>query len=522
MAPLKIFFVTQGSSLSVFYRLLCAMKEQGDVEESGWFVADRRFYDGFFLKNHQGLGGDIIKEWEVFSSALSKTDLAGETAEWEKKFGVNTLWPAAVSDRRVFEGRLSKVVQDYASPYTREQMLSILVSLSRSFYSTFSTDRPDVVISFGPNTAGARIAGMAAKSLGIPMLTLKSTKIANYVTLGPADNGTCPDIEARFKSIRSGVLPSVETLSFAKEYIQEFKHAGAVTYEGANPFEKKLFYKSVLSYLRIFPGAWRQDRIQALNGFDPQYVPAVPAAWHQTLGRALRQRAAKRAISTRYFTLSQAQQEDYIFFPLNSEPEIAVSVYTPYFRNQIEAARNIAQALPASMKLVIKDHPRSWGLRPAGYYRRLLEIPNVYLAEVETPVAAYIKPSRAVAILSSFAGFEAILQGKKVISFGNNLFDCLGKNHIRKVEDLNRLPELVQWALEETQTDEKFLEDFIVAVVESAVPIDLYGRMLQKSGRSAGTLAVESDTASQYKKFASYVWHVCSQFSNQHKAVINA
>ena len=57
------------------------------------------------------------------------------------------------------------------------------------------------------------------------------------------------------------------------------------------------------------------------------------------------------------------KEQKYILMPLNTEPEVALMSYGRPFTNQIETARKIAQNIPVSWNLVVKEHPAAVGYR---------------------------------------------------------------------------------------------------------------------------------------------------------------
>jgi hypothetical protein len=173
----------------------------------------------------------------------------------------------------------------------------------------------------------------------------------------------------------------------------------------------------------------------------------------------------------------------FVFFPLHFEPEVSLQVFGRPFQNQIEVIRNLALSLPAGMNLLVKEHPRSLGFRPYGYYRRLLEIPNVRLVDPLLSTHLVIRHATLVAVISGSTGFEAAILGKPVITFGLPTYRDLTRNMIRQVNSLHELGTEIKSLLEEFQTDEAALERFLAAHISGAVPIDLYSVLLGKQGR---------------------------------------
>ncbi len=106
--------------------------------------------------------------------------------------------------------------------------------------------------------------------------------------------------------------------------------------------------------------------------------------------------------------------EDFIYFPLHVEPELAISPLGGHFEEQFEAIRFVASKLPRGWKVVIKEHPHQsgFGPRPKGFYKSFETIPSVELVKTEFNSLELISKSRAVATITGSAGFEALRLGK--------------------------------------------------------------------------------------------------------------
>ncbi len=106
--------------------------------------------------------------------------------------------------------------------------------------------------------------------------------------------------------------------------------------------------------------------------------------------------------------------EDFVYFPLHVEPELAISPLGGHFEEQFEAVRFVASKLPRGWKVVIKEHPHQsgFGPRPKGFYKRFETIPSVELVKTEFNSLELISKSHVVATITGSAGFEALRLGK--------------------------------------------------------------------------------------------------------------
>ena len=110
---------------------------------------------------------------------------------------------------------------------------------------------------------------------------------------------------------------------------------------------------------------------------------------------------------------SSSLPEDFVYFPLHVEPELAISPLGGHFEEQFEAVRFVASKLPRGWKVVIKEHPHQsgFGPRPKGFYKRFETIPSVELVKTEFNSLELISKSHVVATITGSAGFEALRMG---------------------------------------------------------------------------------------------------------------
>lgn len=472
-----------------------------------YYVSGSSFYKKYTNHSHNiQINGEILKGWDVVRKGLKRRPSSEEIKNWEKKLRIPSLWPAVVADRRMIYGKDCKVRQDYKSRYSLSKLQGITIELLESLWSSFETTRPEIILSFSPATVGAQIAELVAKAQGIPTLNLKSMKISNYVTLSEDFYERHNHIRSRYLDYLNKTILNDEVSKAALGYLASAKMKSAV-YEGSLIPQKDSLHKLIIRLLIGFPKAIIRDLIFSMSAekHDPHYQRRVQSLWHGGLGKRLKIYRAKQFLSPITLSHSELLNTPYVFFPFNSEPEIALSVYSRFTLNQIEVIRNISQSVSLGTLVVVKEHPRSWGLRSMGYYRRLSEIPNVRIVPVETPTNEVIRHAKATIVISSFVGFESVLQGVPVVALGNCSYDMLPKTMVCTIKCYDDLPETLQYMSINYKMDEQALLSYVSAVIHESIPIDLYTRMLGKRGRQLGTNSSNmSSIEQQYEGMALY------------------
>ena len=137
--------------------------------------------------------------------------------------------------------------------------------------------------------------------------------------------------------------------------------------------------------------------------------------------------------------------ENYVYFPMQYQPERTTCPDGGKFSNQISAISLIATSLPKDWSLVVKEHPSQFNYlgfgeqsRSESYYKNLLKLKNIKFAPLNTSSLELIKNSRAVATITGQAGWESLLNQIPVICLGTVWYGlCRGVFKVKNVEDAN-------------------------------------------------------------------------------------
>lgn len=124
---------------------------------------------------------------------------------------------------------------------------------------------------------------------------------------------------------------------------------------------------------------------------------------------------------------------DFIYFPLQVQPEATTIPHGDVFSDQILALETLSFCLPSGWTIYVKEHPMQWlragnvfsSNRYKGYYKRLSVIPGVKIIPLETESYSLIDRSRAIATITGSAAWEAVLRGKPAVIFGHPWFQDL-------------------------------------------------------------------------------------------------
>ena len=492
---MNVIFVTQGEYALFYLDLLSLLNQKTTLGRTGFYVTDKLNFQSYQkMVESSGLEIEFLKGWEIASTDGEKVDTDYLKAI-ESEFGEPFLWNALVMDRRVYNGVLTKFKQDYKPRFTHEQMLVILQKGFKAVLDFIERIRPDIIIGgFTPVTLTEYIFYRCAKARGIKYINLNPTKILNRVTFSEEIYREFPHIRKDYEKY-SNLTKEDGFSAKARDYIKTKDRK----YEGVIVSCPKFPYRN------FFVGVLKCPFVTAKYYIKKAYLDNDIKGYHRgyyykNIHNPLKDRFLRMSLP--YFPAEKLNKLEYAYYPLHVEPEIALSLFGREYLNQIELIRNIAKSLPLTWKLVVKDHPAGVGRRNIGYYKKLLEIPNVILVSHYVDSTAVIKNTKMVFTVSGFSGFEAILEKKPVITFGKTFYDVLPESFVRHVWSLKDLPDTVSELLDNYRYSEKDVIYLIAAIIKNSIPLNLYEKVLNKKER----VTVENKTFDyQKREFVDYM-----------------
>ncbi len=112
--------------------------------------------------------------------------------------------------------------------------------------------------------------------------------------------------------------------------------------------------------------------------------------------------------------------DEYVYFPLQLQPEMTTSALGGKFRDQALAIEKLAGILPDGVRILVKENPKqgSFARSPIFFYR-LNRISSVTFLPSWADTRALTLNANFVATITGTVGWEAICQGKPALVFGN-------------------------------------------------------------------------------------------------------
>lgn len=166
---------------------------------------------------------------------------------------------------------------------------------------------------------------------------------------------------------------------------------------------------------RAYLGAWnRQWRWlqEWIECRDPRLRP-----W-SGLRRWQRRQAVLGQGGRRIVALDQVRGP-FVYFALHYEPELNSDIYGGEYANQVDALGRLVARLPEGWRVLVKENPQQRFLkRSPAFFERCRLLDRLEFVPDDTPSEALTRRAALVASLCGTVGYEAMLQGKCAIHFG--------------------------------------------------------------------------------------------------------
>jgi hypothetical protein len=373
----------------------------------------------------------------------------------ERELGeVDTLWRLNDADRSIVG-------------FTRDQVLSTMTIYLKYFFDEFTTHRPDAVIGFTISSLSALACYYVARHLGIPYFELQSTRIRSRSVIAERmTQSELPRIDAAYRRILAGQEQDPAVLRAGVDFVREFRERPTMPDGQARAV--KISSKTTSLHPRRLIGL---ARITWWYYFGPYKrdvdVPHPARQARDALRMGLRLRRVMRG------DLFEPPRpgERYAFYALHQQPEMTTMILAPFWQEQLTLIENIARSLPLDTWLYVKEHIPMLGVRPIEYYERLRRVPNIRLIDPFTSSLQLIRDASVVTVIAGTVGWEALLLGVPVITFGQVFYNTIPI--VQKCRAIEDLPRLIREAVVGSLQDPRFVEAYVAAILANSFEFDL-------------------------------------------------
>jgi hypothetical protein len=426
------------------------------------------------LKNQKEIKIEPLALWQDAFSKYKDTKIdRNYLSSLEKRYGIPTLWMYPTADRDLLN-------YNYRT-YTYEEFLKIMQVCFKFVIEFLKKAKPDyIIVPLGENI-GVLIVHEVARDMKIPTLMFSTTRIEDRFTVSRDTYEWFNQIFEIYEELTKGDCKSRYEKK-AENFIKKFRARETTPYlshMSAYAGQEKFFKSIVTSPGKHLARALRyahNRRGDFKNDYMYAEKPPVKLALHEV------------DVLTKRMALSRASMwekpdynEKYVYYAPHYEPEISTMLMGPFYLNQQALIENIARSLPVTYRLYVKEHPMMLGFRPASYYEKLREMPNVKLIHPSLGSYELIKNSQLVMVITGTPGWEAVLLGKPVITFGRVFFNKLSMVKYAGDAGVLSLSKIIRETIENHKFNERELVKFVAAMYEGSFSMDWSEITEQKS-----------------------------------------
>ncbi len=341
---------------------------------------------------------------------------------------------------------------------THDQILRLAEVVLRTIGDALDKIQPDFIYSEDVSCFCSYAHFVLAQERGIPFWAIGAGRLPGRLSVYSAGFQRPERVEALYAEIRSRGLTAeerAEAQAFRDNFTKKPEQPPGMTTRAIAPGigidDAKHFWLAASRYMGD-PG-------------DP--TSTAPA-------RALKQRI-QRVARIRYADATGTFEEPvagekYVIYPIHFQPEATTLVQAPMYLDQAALIQDIARSLPIGHRLYVKEHVSNRGRRPMSFYDTLKAIPSVRLIGPDADTWSLIQNASAIAVITGTMGWEGVLFGKPVITFGNVFMNVLPHVHKASAVSKDGWYGVFRKALFEFEPDDDAVLALLIALMRGSSP----------------------------------------------------
>ena len=305
--------------------------------------------------------------------------------------------------------------------------------------------KPDIIFDLDNAELQRTILCEVAYKKKIPCMTVEYSKYGYYKYPSFQNAfGIDPYIRNRYQR---NLEKSKEELKDSIDYILDYRQKNSImNQEFAGSVTCQYEKDSLFWIMRVMRGKWNYFRDQdKKNGKLKKQSKMLFAPSWPYLYYYLHTELTKRKLygKNKYFE-NPVEGEPYVYMPLHLIPESSVFVKASYYVDECNLIEQISKSLPIGWKLYVKEHQAMLGERGLEFYKKVSELHNVRVVQVNyyKDPKPWIANAKGIITITGTAAYEAALLGKKSIVFGEVPFSLI--EGITRITSFEQLPEAIK------------------------------------------------------------------------------
>ena len=426
-----------------------SLQKTADFEFYGIFSCAERQKKFFKEQNIVNFKKSWFYHEHIFpDKQITDTDFLKEI---ENEYNLN-LWKLVINER-IFNPKYNNYYK-----FSKNQVLSILEDECSLYDKILNEVKPDFFITVEPALHNHYLFYLMCRSKGIKVLMLNQSPIGYNCLISQVLN-KIDDYEK--------ITPKQNSRSFEelREYLNKYaKSKQLSTYMNKFLSSKSQMLKAALNYIFV------SDNSSLKKNFS-YYGRTKFKVLFKEFFSLLRKNYRKSFIDNN-FIKSIDHIEQFVYVPLQMEPESTSLIGSPFSTDQLETIRHVLKSLPMGYQLIVKDHPTQarHGWRSISFYKEIMEMPNVHIIDPDFPASELYQKTSLVIAAAGASGFEAGFYGKSSIVFSDLGYSELPS--VFKVDSMEKLPETIRIALNH-KVESGFIDSYLEELEKNSFNFNL-------------------------------------------------
>ncbi len=368
-----------------------------------------------------------------------------------KNLNIETIWEIFQSARNHIKNYNLKPSYGFSQNLKDHECIDYLKSLYEVAESVHKKFKPDIIILPAFVSLPHIVFDLYFKRYDIPTIGLTDSKIDKnviFVNDYLQRDGRIFELFSQTEVSKISEQDIEKINTFKKKFFLRTDRKDIYSYSlEKNGFKKeiKIFLKT---FVRLFKSVTKKDKnIIKSIGYTPDNN--VPSLIIRDYYFYLKNKFQKLNYS--YYNLEDL--DNYVYFPLQFQPEDTIDIMGAKYNNQIETIRQVAMRLPHDLTLVVKDHPAMDDLREKKFLDKIKNLPNVKLVSSSTNVDKILERSKLVVYITGTIAFECSMKKIPCIQLGEQGLTKLLPN-VNYCNNINNLPMMINKIINSNSFDE--------------------------------------------------------------------
>lgn len=396
------------------------------------------------------------------------------------ELGIDSVWPFMTTLRHYVRTYSDKYYYGFKQNMSDREMELYMLAVFKYIKYFFDTFYPDAIIA--PRFGDLRhiFFCLFAQRKGVPMIAVTDSKIRDYHIFSHGYLSDTGLFYERVDELNSGKVESPNRKR-AQKYVQEFRQEFIRPEYAEYNLRKKTLserFEEELAFLREIKGrlakTWAEENPTRLG-----INPGNPTVRIMLRDRFAHFRNTRFMENFSYYPFGKIDK--FVYTPLQVQPEMTIDVMGPFFNNQIETIRQVAQSMPDNYTLVVREHPAAVGRRAISYIEKISRTPNVKLIDYRIPTKDVLTNAAMVISTSSTTVAETAFYSKPVIQLGN-LGTTLKLPNVFHHTDMTTLSKKIKETLEVDLSNKEYefkLENYVAAAYDTGFNFNYIGTWLR-------------------------------------------